>query len=404
MNTGLKKYTKQLTQTVGNVADVSVNINEENANLIMSLPLLKTIGLSPIDLSLIFNYQNKNEDGLFGKGIRLNLFSKLIIDSDKITVKNADGSTDVYLSSKGYKNDENQTTIEKVYDDEYEISYHYKMIDKYGNYRLYSPTNLEYPDFIRTKNGDAFSIEFTYPTKSILNYRGDVITFECIKGKVDTIIYKHNDVQLYHLKLEYSGDNYLICLSYFKGNTLLSSANIEYGDNTVVIADVMANYRMKYTLNGNKVISFVDSHDLQFDESRAATITYSGHKTTIVDNKGNKNYVFFDNNNLPLFEMDNDGNVIETEYDLATKVLTAKSSVVRTQNTISNLFPSNSVVNFVKDSGVSVTNPYSVSSSFFNSILGNTVCKISGTGSLSYSVSCQGLATDSIQAIIWDIN
>ena len=275
MNTGLKKYTKQLTQTVGNVADVSVNINEENANLIMSLPLLKTIGLSPIDLSLIFNYQNKNEDGLFGKGIRLNLFSKLIIDSDKITVKNADGSTDVYLSSKGYKNDENQTTIEKVYDDEYEISYHYKMIDKYGNYRLYSPTNLEYPDFIRTKNGDAFSIEFTYPTKSILNYRGDVITFECIKGKVDTIIYKHNDVQLYHLKLEYSGDNYLICLSYFKGNTLLSSANIEYGDNTVVIADVMANYRMKYTLNGNKVISFVDSHDLQFDESRAATITYS---------------------------------------------------------------------------------------------------------------------------------
>ena len=136
MNTGLKKYTKQLTQTVGNVADVSVNINEENANLIMSLPLLKTIGLSPIDLSLIFNYQNKNEDGLFGKGIRLNLFSKLIIDSDKITVKNADGSTDVYLSSKGYKNDENQTTIEKVYDDEYEISYHYKMIDKYGNYRL----------------------------------------------------------------------------------------------------------------------------------------------------------------------------------------------------------------------------------------------------------------------------
>lgn len=99
--------------------------------------------------------------------------------------------------------------------------------------------------------------------------------------------------------------------------------------------------------------------------------------------------------------MDNDGNVIETEYDLATKVLTAKSSVVRTQNTISNLFPSNSVVNFVKDSGVSVTNPYSVSSSFFNSILGNTVCKISGTGSLSYSVSCQGLATDSIQAIIW---
>lgn len=69
MNTGLKNYTKQLTQTVGNVADVSVNINEEDANLIMSLPLLKTIGLSPIDLSLIFNYQNKNEDGLFGKGI-----------------------------------------------------------------------------------------------------------------------------------------------------------------------------------------------------------------------------------------------------------------------------------------------------------------------------------------------
>ena len=77
MNRGLKNYTKQLTQTVGNAGTVSVNINKNDANMHIVLPVLKTIGLAPIDLKLIYNYQDRNVDGLFGKGFKLNFYSKL---------------------------------------------------------------------------------------------------------------------------------------------------------------------------------------------------------------------------------------------------------------------------------------------------------------------------------------
>lgn len=52
MNRGLKNYTKQLTQTVGNAGTVSVNIKKNDANMHIVLPVLKTIGLAPIDLKM----------------------------------------------------------------------------------------------------------------------------------------------------------------------------------------------------------------------------------------------------------------------------------------------------------------------------------------------------------------
>ena len=95
-NNGLKHYTKQLTQQVGSVAEVNVNINSTDANLIASMPLLTTVGLAPIELGLIFNYQNRNVTSPFGSGVRLNLFSKLTYSSSFYRFNNSDGSTDLY--------------------------------------------------------------------------------------------------------------------------------------------------------------------------------------------------------------------------------------------------------------------------------------------------------------------
>ena len=70
-NKGLKSNTKQFTQTVGNVG-ISVNLCKEDANLHITLPLLKSTGPSPIQTSLIYNYQNRNESAFFGQGFKLN--------------------------------------------------------------------------------------------------------------------------------------------------------------------------------------------------------------------------------------------------------------------------------------------------------------------------------------------
>ena len=69
-NKGLKSYTKQINQTIGDVAKVSVNVNKEDANLHILIPLITTLGPNPIDISLIFNYQDINKDKAFGKDAR----------------------------------------------------------------------------------------------------------------------------------------------------------------------------------------------------------------------------------------------------------------------------------------------------------------------------------------------
>ena len=97
-NKGLKNYTKQLTQQLGNACGVSVNINEADANLIMTLPLFKTLGRAPIDLSLIYNHQNKDVANPFGKGMRLNLFEKISSSGSNYVFDNCDGSTDIYVN------------------------------------------------------------------------------------------------------------------------------------------------------------------------------------------------------------------------------------------------------------------------------------------------------------------
>ena len=75
-NKGLKEYTKQISQTVGDVAKVFVNVNKADANMHIVIPLLTTLGPNPIDLSLIWNYQDKDRMGYFGKGCNINLFKE----------------------------------------------------------------------------------------------------------------------------------------------------------------------------------------------------------------------------------------------------------------------------------------------------------------------------------------
>lgn len=149
MNKGLKKYTKQISLTVGNAAETSINVNKKDANLHISLPLITTIGLCPIETSLTFNVQDKGESDLFGKGFKLNFFNRITSSGTTIKVKNSDGSTDEYNSVNDYKNKETNLEVRKIIDDNYG-DYHYEMKDKYDNVTKFNK-NQYYPKSIAYK-------------------------------------------------------------------------------------------------------------------------------------------------------------------------------------------------------------------------------------------------------------
>ena len=150
MNNGFKNHTKRLTQTVGSVAEVSVNVNRADRNIHITMPLVSTIGNCPFDASLIFDYQSRTESFDFGKGTRLNFYSPISENNGEYVITNSDGSTDKYLSSKEYFNVETGLTLKYVYD-AYELAYLYTATDAQGNY-IEFPTGSDYPKLIKKAN------------------------------------------------------------------------------------------------------------------------------------------------------------------------------------------------------------------------------------------------------------
>ena len=93
MSYGLKKYTHQLNQEV---LDANFSVNTCDLNLIGQVPLIESSGKAPINLNLVFNLERYNENGLFGKGFKLDLYKKISMDGNDFKIENADGSEDIY--------------------------------------------------------------------------------------------------------------------------------------------------------------------------------------------------------------------------------------------------------------------------------------------------------------------
>lgn len=397
-NKGLKSYTKQLTNAIGDIGAASINVNKEDANLHISLPLFNTIGLSPIELSLIFNYIDREKQGIFGKGFNLNYYSKISDYSDRISILNADGSIDNHYLKDHYKNKETCTEATCVDDDPYGYNYHYLVTDKYENKKEYYPPSLDYPHIIKMKNGDTYNLNFISDIKTITNNKGDVIEFS--SGElVKSICYKKDGQLLYTVSLEYDEKQMLKTLKHDKEGKTISLVELEFTNNSIKIFDKITSYFVKYDLNQGRVVSFVDGYNNKENTTTKTEIIYNNKKTEITCGEKEKLFVFFDKNNYPIFEMDNYGNVIEREFDDQTKSLLSESSPINTKITSNNILNSLSLESFVKD-GI-IVNEASSMDSFFKDILGTSVKKYSGVGSLKKTLLMDGIATDNITLIVW---
>lgn len=150
MNKGLKNYTKQFTCKVGNV-NANVNLFKTDANMHIELPLISTTGLKTFGTSLVYNYQDREETGIFGKGFKLNYYAKITENGSKITVKNSDGSTDVYDLETW--NVETQMMAKRIYEGVYNLTSHIELNDRAGNKIIYGAIS-EYPSKIVMKSGN----------------------------------------------------------------------------------------------------------------------------------------------------------------------------------------------------------------------------------------------------------
>ncbi len=399
MNRGLKKYTKQLTQTVGNAGTVSVNINKDDANMHMILPVLKTIGLAPIELKLIYNYQDRSVEGLFGKGFKLNVYSKLMASGNDYKILNADGSQDFYTN--GCFNRETNLVI-TAQSDGYNNVLGYQINDRKGNIVEYSAEQTEYPKLIKN-DGETFTLDFikSYPT--IENGRGDLVRFITTKNRVERVVYSRNEAAVLIVEFTYDNDGRLISVVYTDGtgrtstDYALNSTSIIYGSNTVSLKDNISAHFVRVAFDSlGKATTIEEGFGNTFLNERKIALSYAENKTTVTNAKNNSINYLFDSEGLPLFQVDSQGIAIETEVDKDTKRLLAKSSPIlaNCSNTIYS-----GKASYFSNNGVTVIDKF-CTDDILNKFI-NAVSTVKGSGTLTCEVPYLGLPGDSIMAVIW---
>lgn len=398
-NKGLKEYTKQISQTIGDVAKVSVNVNKADANMHILIPLIETLGPNSLDVSLIFNYQDINKDRAFGKGCTINTFKDIRYSGSTIQVIEADGSSITYLLDKNenYYSKKSPLKVSKgtTYisgDGDYDT---FTIEDQQGN-RIYFDENYSwYPNSIRYING----FRTTFDGANMDNGQGAKITFtETSNYMYSRATYTQDGTTKYYVDFTYDSSKRITSAKHYKESKLVKHLSISYGTNEITVKDEISKDYAKYTFTNNCVTKIIEVLNDNVNNLVQTSISYDDRRTTLTDNDGRKVYIYFDNNNFPLFEIDEDGNAIETEFDVTTKKLIAKSSNIPTKNQLTTLATPN-ISMFTKTSGIT-TRLTTVNDSVLSSIL-DPVFYVSGTGSLTYTIFTKGLGSDTITAVIW---
>ncbi len=387
MNRGLKSYTKQLTQEVGS-AKACVNIYENDANMHIVLPLVKTLGNFPIDLNLIYTHQNRNvTDKHFGKGFKLDCCPLVSFVGDDIIIQNADGSKDLYKN--GVFNTETGLKVENRGGE-------IRIIDKTGNVTSYkldggtTVSNCISMDF-SAKNGGKISAVFG---SYISNNKGDKIQFtQNSSGYITKAVYTFNGTVVATVNISYLSGK-ISSVEYRNQTGTVAKISILYStsESTITVKDAISGEYIEYTYSGNKIISF------KYMGGRTTSVTYNGKRTTVTDFLGNKSFVIFEKNNFPLYEIDNGFNIVRYEFDKNSKKLISISDPIQARNKDNSIFEC-SLRSFTREGVGLLETPFT--DEIFNGVIGETVSTITGTGKLTKEINIDGLATDKLTCAVF---
>jgi RHS repeat-associated protein len=413
-----------LTQQVGKAGQVFLNVNKANANLHMVIPIFKTAGLRPIDLSIIFSNQDRSTLGEFGYGTHLNLYKSFVLSQDKqeITVTNADGSCDtfswkeVYVFGDVYECKAISSLV-KVSIDSYtqEIAM-FIYEDKYGNQMSYHPTmtlgGYSY------KNGDNYTASGYTRIASIDNNKGMRATFiHNANETISRITFLKNNYTVYrHVDFVY-GSGFLLAVVQKRANGTVIYGHSYYFNSAayVSIHDGISQYRIKYTLTNGRVSSIKDGYDTTLTGGLETTITYYDHYTKVVDYEGNYVKYYFDKDSLPLYDIDNKCRAITYNYKQnptsnAIQLLAQSNSfdndpaITEAYNQITNGYFVNNLDGWTT-SGTGNTSIAQDSTNPFFEMIGGNVLNIwaipGGQVQITQSIPMTGLVGDDLTLSLW---
>lgn len=395
MNKGFKNYTKRITQAVGSVAEVSVNVNKEDSNLHIVMPLVSTISRCPMPTSLIFDLQSKDSNFGFGKGVRLNYYSHIEEIADGFQITNSDGSIDKYMKSNNFFNIESGLTLKKTNCDEYGIAYHYEATDAQDNYIEFH-TGRNYPKLIKKANGDKISLDFISATKVISNSCGEYVSFNGSKNVTKVESYFDEEL-VERAVISYDDNDYIKNITYYNdNNVVVKRLSLAISENEIVVKDEISGYRVCYTLSEGCITNIKDGYDDSYTRGNEINIVTIDGRATICNQDGKKNYVVFDNDNYPLYEIDDTGNVVEYTFNKEFNQMTFKSRPMYTQDVNENI-----AVGIIPELENVTETEVDIVDELGNKLVGTKAKKYVGKGTITYKIDKSGIATDTLTAMVF---
>ena len=393
-NKGIKEYTKHIVHDIGTIGRGYVNVRKEDANLHIELPLLGTPGNAGLSLNLIYCLSDKNIVNDFGLGWQMSYFKQLTGYDTYASIRNADGEREENEYSE--RNEETKLTtyqhIRSIDQDTDEITY--TIEDQEGNALYYADGTQKYPSEIRFKNGAVITIGNGLEISNTREYK---IVLEKTNGLFSKAYAKYKEDILSWAKFEYSSTKELTEIIVYRGDSEIEHIKITYG-NTLCILDAWSKDCVKYTITDGRVSKIEEGFNQDYSKGAKTSILYEDGVTTLIDQDNKKSYLYFDNNGLPLYAIDEDGNAKATRYDVKTKNILSQSTVLPVQPSEENL---------IKDTILDFANDYlkveeqqklnTIPEKFMNGVY-----KVSGSGSLTHTITgLSGLATDNLTLVVF---
>ena len=393
-NKGLKKYTKNLRIGLNNVVKTYTNLCKFDSNVIIEIPLLETYVLSPMKLSLYFNYQNRNELGLFGYGVKSNFYSFLTWDQAGFHLKNPDGTIDDYATSGAYNLEtQKQMRIEEDDEDTY-----YVLSDRYNNNITYYDTGNGYANLYEYINGESYSVIRYSNYFSILNGKGDQIKLNISNNLITSVEYYKNNSLKYKATITYS-NSFISGIKIYCGTNLIEDISfiLEYS-NMLSITDNLSDDSIVFAIIGGLVTEVSETHNSY--TKNTTSFSYDNNMTTVTS-KGEEYKYLFNNDGLFLYEYDNLKNIIKEDYDKTKKVVLSRSNFINYFYD-TNIFNDLTIASLVNHN-LTITSQ-TETNIFYNSMFGNTVYHLSGTGYLDKERDFNGAGLDNINLYLFGKN
>ena len=388
MSYGLKKYTHQLNQEV---LDANFSVNTCDLNLIGQVPLIESSGKAPINLNLVFNLERYNENGLFGKGFKLDLYKKISMDGNDFKIENADGSEDIYYASNGYYNKETKIKLTEETEDGDVSNYMLTLEVDRNNYITFSSDSSEYPNYpyYIKKGKDRYGLDFISTTKHITNYEDKEVKLSVSNGHIAKIDLYVGGILKAYTNLIYENDR-LVSIKRFKNGVYVNNYEFTFSDNLIKIKEINVEEELCYTVEGTKVKSFAKYYNNSLDEkSQISLIQLQGH-TKVIDYKGNEDFIFYESG-LPVMYINHKKECKELAYDFETKEIIYDGDAINynLERSLLGLSVSDfSKAEFVSFSEAQITYPA------YSNILNGSLLHVKGPGTLTKTINVSGLGGD----------